>query len=376
MNSEDANGTPKSAADLEKEIRKALKDVELQAKRGEITPSEADSAADALGGRPFAENLNDDSFDVFSIEYWPLAMALTWIIWRTNAATREVCPEYRSRRTEWKSHKVAPPADGPGRAGRVIALDGTQVVEPDTLKTGWSVLTGQDGRPVAELVSIEDVRMNFDGKDEPGRLRLPPSAFASESKMSFDAAKDSLWGKLQLGELPAIHDGTSDVIPNLHWNYLLCADVLCGYPDDVAHKDDPENPLYRSVRVPSQRVLKLWPAQDSVEPSATVYAAYEGSPEDALIPVKSEAIREAIMAVYVCADEQNAAIPNNREMTKFVKIILERQRGRANSTLVEKLAVEARVKHNVKGGRYERLFCGPGDTAARKRLAPSRNLIV
>jgi hypothetical protein len=252
MNSDDANGAPKSAADLEKALRKALKDVESRAKRGEITPSEADSAAVELGGRPFAENLNDDSFDVFSTEFWPLPMALTWIIWRTNAATRETCPEYRSRRSEWRSHQVAS-ADG-------------------TLKTGWSVLKGEDGRPVAEDVSIEDVRMNFDGKDEPGRVRLP-IASQPERKMSFDAAKYSLWGKLQLGELPArgILNGErfEVTIPNLHWDNLVPADVSCGRPDDIAHDDDRDIPRYRSVRVPAQRVRELWPPQDSVAPVPT-----------------------------------------------------------------------------------------------------------
>ena len=253
MNSEDANGAPKSAADSEKKLRKALKEVELQAKRGEITPSEADYAAVALGGRPFAENLNDDSFDVFSIEFWPLAMALTWIIWRTNAATREVCPEYRSRRSEWRRHQVA-------------SSDGT-------LKTGWSVLKGQDGRPVAEDVSIEDVRMNFYGEDKPGRLRLPPSAFASKHIMSFDAARYSLWGNLQLGELPArgILNGErfEVTIRNLHWDNLVRADVPWGRPDDIAHDDDRDIPRYRSVRVPAQRVRELWPSQDSAAPGLT-----------------------------------------------------------------------------------------------------------
>jgi hypothetical protein len=114
----------------------------------------------------------------------------------------------------------------------------------------------------------------------------------------------------------------------------------------------------------------------SNDAASTIDATYEGSPEDELIPVKSGAIRDAIMQVYACAEKQNTAIPNNRDMCKFVNRILERKRGIAKPTLVEKLASEVRAKHDVRGGRYQQLFRGPGDTAARKKLAPSRKLVV
>jgi hypothetical protein len=108
---------------------------------------------------------------------------------------------------------------------------------------------------------------------------------------------------------------------------------------------------------------------------STIDASYEGSEEVGLIHVKSEPkIREAIMQVYDRAQEQNVAIPNSRDMCRFVNIILARKRGRANVTLIEKLADEVRAKERC--GRYERLFCGSGETAARKNLKRSNKLNV
>ena len=108
--------------------------------------------------------------------------------------------------------------------------------------------------------------------------------------------------------------------------------------------------------------------------ASTIDASYEESQDGALIPANSKAIREAIMAVYACALEQGAAIPNNREMCKFVNIILERKFSIARPAMVEKLAREVRAKE--RGGRYEQLFCGSGETAARKNLQRSNKLNV
>jgi hypothetical protein len=138
---------------------------------------------------------------------------------------------------------------------------------------------------------------------------------------------------------------------------------------------------YRLIRLPEAELELVWPelvAHDRpVDKAASaIDASYGGPQEDALTPATHKAIREVIMAVYARADEQNVAIPNRREMCKFVNAILARKLGRANVTLIEKLADEARAVNNVRGSRYERLFCGPGETTARKKLAPSSKLIV
>jgi hypothetical protein len=109
--------------------------------------------------------------------------------------------------------------------------------------------------------------------------------------------------------------------------------------------------------------------------ASTIDATYEESKEGELILTGSKPkIRDATMQVYDRAEEQNVAIPNSRDMCKFVNIILARKRGKANVTLIEKLAGEVRAKE--RGGRYERLFCGSGETAARKNLKRSNKLNV
>jgi hypothetical protein len=152
---------------------------------------------------------------------------------------------------------------------------------------------------------------------------------------------------------------------------------------------------YRLIRLPEAELELVWPelvahdrqvgkaASDdlarTVDSTATPVARREAS-ENSLatdvIHVKSEAkIHEAIMAVYAKADEQNVAIPNNRKMCKFVNAILGRKFGRANVTLIERLAGEVKVQQR-RDGRYKRLFLGSGETTARKNLQRCDKLIV
>lgn len=136
-------------------------------------------------------------------------------------------------------------------------------------------------------------------------------------------------------------------------------------------------PVFRTKDLDEKIPRKLQIESASAPAAREMDTISDGSQEGALIPVKNEAkIREAIMQVYEYANEQNTAIPNSREMHKFVNIILARKLSRANSTLVEKFAGEVRVKQDVPGGEYQRLICRPGDRLAKKGLKPSSELEV
>ena len=150
-------------------------------------------------------------------------------------------------------------------------------------------------------------------------------------------------------------------------------------------------------------MIELWPALDAVLPpverqgegenasavappaarretSEIDPAAFQSAPNDAASTIdegyrgitahprqqRTKRIRKAIMAVYACAEKQNTAIPNNREMYKPVSELLAREGKNARSTRVEEIARKVRNEEDVPGGKYQRLICGAGDRFAKR----------
>jgi hypothetical protein len=70
------------------------------------------------------------------------------------------------------------------------------------------------------------------------------------------------------------------------------------------------------------------------------------------------------MQDYDCAKKQNTAIPNSREMHRFVNRILARGNRKAKSTKIEDLAGKLEDTHNVSGSGYQPFFSRAPSNAA------------
>src|SRR4051812_32602504 len=70
-------------------------------KIGEITPEEAEAAAQQEGFGPLATKPSPIDFDPAEMSFWSLPMAVAWIAWRNIQSVREHCAEYREKWFVW-----------------------------------------------------------------------------------------------------------------------------------------------------------------------------------------------------------------------------------------------------------------------------------
>jgi hypothetical protein len=202
----------------------------------------------------------DRNFNGLSEPTWTLAMALTWIIWRTERAVRENCLEYRL--TLW----------------------------PD------------QSEPFAVDATISDVRGLYDRAGNPNNLQ--GGVFTTPVAVSFNDALRGLRKRLRAQDLIAngIHDLSAELsqvlyfgldpirgdesavdeqpIPSSAWNNLILENQdFCGRPDDIGHKDNTWVPRYRSVRLQAKDVMRLWPPIETEPGEAAASAAEEIQPQ-------------------------------------------------------------------------------------------------
>jgi hypothetical protein len=310
--------------------------------RGEITREQADAEACRCDFASMETRPDPSKFDPLAEPNWTIPMALAWIIHGDVAPVRELMENYRLGCKLWRhidKYSINNGVREPHFELRTPEpLNIFDVISCAYLKPGLASL----------MMAGHDAREAF---WRAMKLRVLIAEGIAIGRTSHNPIRDAEWETLSWEPEPSI-------------------------PEDALAGRSETKPRYRRVFVRSADVIKLRQAlvEAPNDAASTIDASYEESQDGALIPANSKAIREAIMAVYACALEQAAAIPNNREMCRFVNIILARKRGRANVTLIETLAGEVRAKE--RGGRYERLFCGSGETAARKNLQRSNKLNV
>src|SRR3954451_12526283 len=76
-------------------------DLISKAHEGEITPDQAELAAEAAGIPPLRSKPDPAEFDPRKNSRWPLVQAVAWIAWRDFNLVMEHSPEYRRQCTFW-----------------------------------------------------------------------------------------------------------------------------------------------------------------------------------------------------------------------------------------------------------------------------------
>jgi hypothetical protein len=220
-----------------------------RASRGEITPDEAEAEAAQLGLRPFAHMPEPAKFNPMSQPWWTLGMAAAWVIWRTPTAVRHVWSQYRREVTAWRGpffHRRYENAWGYGHS--VAVADGAELGENSI--AGTVIVKEYHLERLSEL-SLFDVLAR-------AASRLPEDGLVV---VEGSAAKNELWRSLQSGDLVAEGippDGSERrTVRDAEWVDLDYFDQP-GWPSDAVGVNLEKKERYRSVRVRSEEVTRLW----------------------------------------------------------------------------------------------------------------------
>jgi hypothetical protein len=198
-------------------------EVVMRARRGEMSPEQAEAWARHNGQPPFASSPDLALFEPMTEPFWTLSMTVAWIMWRTPEAVRENWNAYRTECSVWHRHSAS-------------FADGRR-------ELGWMI----DRRDTVSL---------FDTLNEGARKHPDPLMVASPT-----ACRGELWLRLRAGELVAtgLPHGRSPrvVIPNHDWIDLNHFEPDCGGPDAIGVYRE-QQPRYYDVQVPSTEVMARW----------------------------------------------------------------------------------------------------------------------
>jgi len=197
---------------------------------GELTPEEAEAAAEQGGFGPLATKPSPIDFDPTQIAYWSLPMAMAWVAWRSIQQVREHCAEYREDWLAWFPGSWNVPTDDGNAFKRIDGHELKSVRRPTVVRLGLTE---------SYLTSTET---------------LPPTC-----QMTVAKAEKQLLTALAAGHLHAVaRDRTGNVteIPQREWPYLRLfeeqeCDVLKYDPLDAT-------PAFTDVKLKRDDLQRLW----------------------------------------------------------------------------------------------------------------------
>ena len=201
-----------------------------QVRNGEITPEEAEVAAERGGFGPLATQPSPIDFDPAQMPYWSLPMAVAWIAWRDTNQVREHCAEYRENWLQWFPGSWNIPTD-----------DGTDFKRID----GYELKTSRQST-VIRLALTETYLSSTE--------TLPPT-----SEMTVADAEKQLLKALAAGSLVAVaKDQTGKVveIPQREWPYLRLFEEQ---ESDVLKYDALDaKPAFTEVKLKRDDLQRIW----------------------------------------------------------------------------------------------------------------------
>ena len=197
---------------------------------GEITPDEAEAAADRDGFGPLATKPDRIDFDPAQMPYWSLPMALAWIAWRSAGEVREHCADYRENCLRWF----------PG-SWNVPTNDGKEFERID----------GYELRPLRRSTAV---RLSLVELYLKSTKTLPPTC-----QMTIAKAEKELFRALAAGGLVAVaKDDAGKVveIPQREWPYL---ELFEEQEVDVLKRDALHaKPAFTDIKLSQQDLRRLW----------------------------------------------------------------------------------------------------------------------
>jgi hypothetical protein len=211
-------------------------DLLARAKRGEITPEEAEDEALLAGCGPLALGPNSSDLDPIAEPTWTLLMTLVWIITRDPAAVRAVWPKVRSLCTHWAGSPLVAADEGETEARKSWEL------KPCDPPAVWEAHAVSEDEEAVEFVFPPFVRSRIE-------------------------ARQDLWGKLHSGDLPATgkpHGETKRVsISAGEWADLDWLGEPSASAETVGHRVNNTRD-YDDVSVSSRKVCEIWtPLKDT-----------------------------------------------------------------------------------------------------------------
>lgn len=201
-----------------------------RAKRGEISPTDAEKWAIENGLEPFATCPTAIEREALKTRFWTLPMTVVWIATRNENAVREVDPEFIKHCHDW----------------RAFELSSDEGVDSHP-RFGWEVLP----RRLANLPLLQ----LSEAWDEP--------IIETQVCSLFDATKQ-LVEQLRGGTIvcdATDTDGSSVRIPNNEWSKLNF--VTDRNRADVARHATNANRIYQHLEFDSFVALEIWPSLGS-----------------------------------------------------------------------------------------------------------------
>lgn len=175
-------------------------------------------------------------------------MAAAWIVWRTPTAVRHVWSEYRREVTAWRDLSYRRDESGWGYEYAVAVGDGEESGENST--PGTVIVKEYHLERLQELSLFDVLARAASTLPEDGVVVVEGSA-----------AKKELWRSLQSGNLIAegipLDGSERRIIRDAEWVDLDYFDQP-GWPPDAVGVNLEKRERYRSVRVRSEEVTRLW----------------------------------------------------------------------------------------------------------------------
>ena len=201
-----------------------------RARRGEITPDEAEHEAQRLGFGPLATKPDPGEFDPDQMPWWSLPMAVAWIAWRNSASVREHCAESAEKCIYWI----------PG-SWNVPINNGTEFAHVD----GYELK--ELGQPTVCRLSLVEAYLT-------STETLPPT-----TQMTVAKAEKQLFVALAAGRIACIaKDVTGKVveIPQSEWPDLQLFEE--GETDVLKHDALDHTATFSEIKLPRERLKQVW----------------------------------------------------------------------------------------------------------------------
>jgi hypothetical protein len=217
--------------------------------RGEIAPDQAEAEAARLGIPPFARTPDPTKFNPMTEPWWTLGMAAAWIIWRTPTAVRRVWSDYRNEVTTWQGPLYYRRHESGWGYGCPVAI-GDDREPSESPMPGTAITKGYYLERQLELSLFDVVAREAQERPEDGAPLVEGMAAVRE-----------MWGALQSGNLVAegIPPDSRErcAIRDAEWIDLDYFEHA-GWPSDAIGVNLEERERYRSVRVRSEDVTRVW----------------------------------------------------------------------------------------------------------------------
>ena len=217
---------------------------------GEITPGEAEIEAAALELGPLEESPDPSLFDPREEVWWSLPMVAAWIMYRDFDRVRRAWPLYSELVRVWKGPKICespPPHPGEKISGYVFPRPDTALDQGSPRLPGYELAKLPDIPLIVVLMQLWEDKNSLGTLDSQQGIALVP-----------------LWKCLQNGQLLAegIPYGGGVRVPIRESEWIdLDAMHSFKWPVDAIGNQDEKFPRYVSVKVPSNKVLSIWPSK-------------------------------------------------------------------------------------------------------------------